>query len=70
MRVVDDRQKQEFRRVKLRELSDADRGYRAAFRELTSAGGLEPSSFAALLAAVERLYGVLRRLDKEGRSEK
>ena len=65
MSAVDDRQKHEFRHVRLRELGEADRGYRSAFRELTSAGGLEPSSFAALLAAVERLYGVLQRLDKE-----
>jgi hypothetical protein len=46
----------------LRELSDADRAYRAAFQELTSAGGLEPSSFELLLASLERLHEAARRL--------
>jgi hypothetical protein len=46
----------------LREFSDADRAYRAAFQELTSAGGLEPSSYEQLLAALERLHEAARRL--------
>jgi hypothetical protein len=67
---VTDRQKQKLLHGRLRELSEADRGYRAAFRDLTSAGGLEPSSFAPLLAAVDRLYDVLHGLDQERRREK
>jgi hypothetical protein len=46
----------------LRELSEADRAYRAAFRELTSRGGLDASSFADLLISVERLHDAARRL--------
>ena len=52
----------EARNVALRELSNADRAYRAAFRELTSHGGLDPSSFEGLLASVERLQKAVRHL--------
>lgn len=45
-----------------RELSEADRAYRAAFDEQTSLGGLEPSSFDRLLASVKRLQEVVERL--------
>ena len=53
---------QDRRHAALRELSDADRAYRAAFQELTSAGGLEPSSYAPLLASVDRLHEAARGL--------
>jgi hypothetical protein len=46
----------------LRELSEANRAYRAAFQELTSLGGLEASSFTRLLTSVERLHDVVLRL--------
>jgi hypothetical protein len=46
----------------LRELSDADRSYRAAFHGLTSHGGLDPSSFERLLTSVERLHDVVKHL--------
>ena len=46
----------------LRELSDADRAYRAAFSALTSRGGLDTSSFSKLLTSVERLREVVLRL--------
>jgi hypothetical protein len=60
-----DRQKREHAR--LRELSEADRAYRAAFQEMTSAGGFTPSSFASLLAAVVRLHRVVQRLEEHER---
>lgn len=45
-----------------RELSEANRAYRAAFDEQTSLGGLETSSFDRLLASVKRLQEVVERL--------
>jgi hypothetical protein len=48
----------------LRELSDADRAYRAAFQELTTAPRLSPSSFAPLHLAVSRLEEVVRHLEE------
>jgi len=65
--AVADRQKREH--AGLRELSEADRTYRAAFQELTSAGGLAPSSLASLLAAIERLHGVVQTIAHGRRSE-
>lgn len=53
---------QDDKHVALRELSEANRAYRAAFQELTSLGGLEASSFARLLTSVERLHDVVLRL--------
>lgn len=53
---------QDRKQAALRELSEADRAYRAAFRELTSLGGLETSSFTHLLTSVERLHDVALRL--------
>lgn len=50
------------RQAAVRELSDADRSYRAAFQVLTSDGGLAPSSFEALRLAVDRLSDALERL--------
>jgi hypothetical protein len=47
----------------LRALSDADRAYRAAFQELTTAPRLSPSSFASLRLAVTRLEEVVRALE-------
>ena len=47
----------------LRELSDADRAYRAAFGKLTSRGGLQPATsecFEELLAAAARLLAAVR----------
>ena len=64
--AVADGQKREH--AWLRELSEADRAYRAAFHELTSVGGLAPSSFASLLTAVERLHGVVQRIAHQRRS--
>jgi hypothetical protein len=48
----------------LRELSDADRAYRAAFEELTTAPRLSPSSFASLHLAVRRLEQIVRQLEE------
>ncbi|HVM41074.1 MAG TPA: hypothetical protein VM618_09895 [Acidimicrobiia bacterium] len=48
----------------LKELSDADRAYRAAFRTLTSAAGVTPSSFAALRRSIDRLDAAARRLER------
>jgi hypothetical protein len=53
---------QDRKQAALRELSEADRAYRAAFQELTSFGGLETSSFTLLLTSVERLHDVALRL--------
>ena len=53
---------QERRQAAVRELGEADRAYRAAFQELTSLGGLEPSSYNQLLAAIERLREAARRV--------
>jgi hypothetical protein len=57
---VDDRH--DRRQAALRELSEADRAYRAAFQELRSSGGLESSSFSQLRTAVERLTEAVRRV--------
>jgi len=60
--VADDAQ--DRKNAALQELSAADRAYRAAFRQLTSAGGSSsPSSFALLLEAVERLEEAVRQLE-------
>lgn len=53
----------------LNELGEADRAYRAAFRELTSAGGFRPSSFRALLSAARRLEEIARRLERHEQEE-
>lgn len=48
----------------LRELREADRAYRAAFRRLTTTDDLRPSSFRALRDAVHRIEDVLRQLEE------
>jgi hypothetical protein len=53
---------QDRKQAEWRELSEADRSYRAAFREHTSLGGLDPSSFESLLTSVKRLHEVVQRL--------
>jgi hypothetical protein len=59
--VVDDEGR---KHAALRELGDADRAYRAAFQELTTAPRLSPTSFASLHLAVMRLEEVLRHLEE------
>lgn len=48
----------------LRELGEADRAYRVAFRDMTGSGHPDRASFRVLLAAVERLEAVVRRLEQ------
>lgn len=53
---------QNHRHATLSRLAEADRAYRAAFEQLTSVGGLDPSSFDRLVASVERLREVVSHL--------
>lgn len=63
MSLMDDHDR---KHTALRDLGDADRAYRAAFAQLTSLGGLEPSTFDRLLASVNSLRDVLTHLRDGG----
>lgn len=64
-RVGDPVMKKRRRNDALKQLSDADREYRAAFRKLTSRGGKSGSrrkSFEELVAATDRLQSAARNV--------